>query len=672
VIAAYGIGSRPMVLWGSWLDSEVIIGVDPLVEIAALDAADCWPPLTVWPSLASAPEGLGGGWFVALGYDPGASWLAFCDSVLRRRTDGRWVFESLGLMGREEATAAALVRARAALTAVAGGGDPEEATHGHGSQVDRAGPLTGQPAAALGPLSTVAGLRTVAGAHVAGVERVIGRIRAGELYQLNLCTRLTAELRTRPLDLFVRTASALRPAYGSYLPTGPDTILVSLSPERFLTLRGAHVTTSPIKGTTKRAEDPDGRLLRSSTKDAAENIMITDLMRNDLSRVCRPGSVAVTGLLEIRPHPGVWHLVSTVTGALVDGATASDLLAATFPPGSVTGAPKSSAVRAITAEEAQPRGAYTGAAGFLTPAGDAELSVLIRTFEVDGDRVELGVGGGITVDSVPVREWRECLHKAEPLALAAGSRLVDGLDDRGARVPPELAARGVFETILVQHGRPLRLADHLARLARSVRELYGGDLPADLPARVTAAATGSGPRSALRVHLAPTADVPAPTADVLATTVTVRPLGPRPATGTLRRADRPPRSWRHKWADRHALQVAERQTAPALPYFLDGRGLVAETSRGNLFVRADDHVWRTPPADDHLLPGVTRRALLDEFVDRGIAVQIAPVTIDDLQAARAVVWTSSLSGVVRVTEVDGRRLPEDGDGQPWSAWLGIR
>ena len=325
---------------------------------------------------------------------------------------------------------------------------------------------------------------------------MIGRIRAGEVYQLNLCTRMVGDLLSDPLEMFVRTAGATRPAYGATcppVPTGPDTTMVSLSPERFLTVGDGRVTTSPIKGTTKRSEDPDGSLLRSSAKDAAENIMITDLMRNDLSRVCAPGSVAVTGLLEIQPHPGVWHLVSTVTGALAEGVGPADLLAATFPPGSVTGAPKSSAVRAIAAEETHPRGAYTGAAGLITADGRAELSVLIRTFETSGRRVELGVGGGITVDSVPVREWRSACTRPSRSPAPPVGRLVEGLDDRPARVPDELLAQGVFESILAQHGRPLRLADHLARLARSVRELYGADLPDGLAARAAAAAPRAAP-----------------------------------------------------------------------------------------------------------------------------------------------------------------------------------
>ena len=643
-------------LWGSWLGDEVIIAVDPLVERDGLSAADCWDPLRTWPHLGRPlTVSVGGGWFVALGYDPGTSWLAFADAVLRGRPDGTWVFESLGLTGREDATAAALVRARAALERAA----LEQA--GQGLR-----PVPSEPA--IGPLAPVGGSPVAAAdEQLAGVERVIGRIRAGEVYQLNLCTRLTGELLVEPLELFVRTVSATRPAYGASLPTGAGTSLISLSPERFVTLQHGRVTTSPIKGTTKRSEDPDGSRLRRSAKDAAENVMITDLMRNDLSRVCTPGSVAVTGLLEVRPHPGVWHLVSTVTGELAPGVAAADLLAATFPPGSVTGAPKSSAVRAIAVEERQPRGAYTGAAGLLTPVGRAELSVLIRTFEASEGAVELGVGGGITVDSVPVREWWECLHKAEPLARAAGSALVAGLHDRPAPVPPELLAGGVFESILAQHGRPLRLADHLARLSRSVRELYDVDLPDDLPARVTAAAQerAGEARSAVRVVVRPAG------LDGVEVAVSARLLGPRLASCTLALAARSVVAWRHKWADRTELSAAEEQTEPALPYFLDASGRLAETSRGNLAVLGADDVWRTPPAGEDLLPGVTRRALLDVVADHGVPIEITPLTPADLVAARSVVWTSSLSGVVAVTELDGRQLDVGPQAGVWAGWLGF-
>ena len=207
----------------------------------------------------------------------------------------------------------------------------------------------------------------------------------------------------------------------------------------------------------------------------------------------------------MQPHPGVWHLVSTVHGELAAGIGTADLLFATFPPGSVTGAPKRAAVQAIAALESEPRGAYTGALGLVSPAAGADLSVLIRTFEVDGDQLRLGVGGGITADSVPIREWYECLHKAAPLVGAVAGRLAPDLAEEPEPPAEDLLAAGVFETVLVGHGEPVRLAGHLARLDRSVRELYGSGLPADLPARVAAhlAKVDPVPRRALRVAVRP-------------------------------------------------------------------------------------------------------------------------------------------------------------------------
>ena len=174
------------------------------------------------------------------------------------------------------------------------------------------------------------------------MEEVIGRIHRGDFYQMNLCLRLHARLGRPPPEVFAQVAGRLRPAYAGLVsgPTGgPPRMVMSFSPELFLRVRGRRVTTAPIKGTAPRTAAGE-RALRSSAKDAAENVMIVDLMRNDLSRVCRPGTVAVEELLGVQPHPGVWHLVSTVHGELADGVGTADLLRATFPPGSVTGAPK--------------------------------------------------------------------------------------------------------------------------------------------------------------------------------------------------------------------------------------------------------------------------------------------------------------------------------------------
>ena len=177
--------------------------------------------------------------------------------------------------------------------------------------------------------------------------------------------------------------------------------------------------------------------------------MIVDLMRNDLSRVCLPGTVAVQELLTIQPHPGVWHLVSAIRGDLNPQITTAQVLAAAFPPGSVTGAPKISAQQGIADLEVEPRGAYTGSIGLVSPIAGADFNVIIRTFELHDGHLELGVGGGITVDSVPIREWYECLHKAAPLVAAAGSAFDEELVDEPAAPEEDLLADGVFESILV-------------------------------------------------------------------------------------------------------------------------------------------------------------------------------------------------------------------------------
>jgi para-aminobenzoate synthetase / 4-amino-4-deoxychorismate lyase len=458
-----------------------------------------------------------------------------------------------------------------------------------------------------------------------------------------------------PPAVFAQVADRLRPAYAG-LVSGPSAAepprtVMSFSPELFLRVRGRRVSTAPIKGTAPRTA-AGKTLLRSSAKDAAENVMIVDLMRNDLSKVCQPGTVAVDELLGMQPHPGVWHLVSTVQGELADGVGIADLLRATFPAGSVTGAPKLAAEQGIAALEGEARGAYTGSLGLVSPAAGTDLNVIIRTFEAVGDRVELGVGGGITVDSVPIREWYECLHKASPLVTAAGARLTEELADEPDPPDPGLVAAGVFESILVVRGAVVRLAGHLARLDRSCRELFGLGLPDGLVGRIREylAGTDSGERSALRI----TARLDRGS---LALDLTSGRLPGRTTRCALLHAVRPEQAWRHKWVDRAALQRAERLTYPALPYFTQA-GSVAETSRGNLFWRASTGQWCTSPLDEAVLPGVTRREVLDLLTERGNPVQVRPATRWDLQQASGAFWTSSLSGAVAVDAIDSHPLPD--------------
>ncbi len=269
-------------------------------------------------------------------------------------------------------------------------------------------------------------------AYEARVEAVRAAIAAGEIYQANLTRRLDAPFTGDPWPLYRRLRTGDPARFAAYLDLGPGPdghprAIVSASPEPFLAATPDGVVVSdPIKGTRPRGRTPeaDRALLRelvASAKDRAENVMIVDVLRNDLGRVCRPGTVRVPRCCRPERAATVWHLVSTVTGQLAAGRDVFDLLAAAFPGGSVTGAPKIRAMEILAALEPVPRGPYTGAAGWIGPDGAMVTSILIRTFVADGRRLTLHVGGGITWRSDPGAEWAETVAKAAgPLgALAA-------------------------------------------------------------------------------------------------------------------------------------------------------------------------------------------------------------------------------------------------------------
>jgi para-aminobenzoate synthetase component 1 len=262
-------------------------------------------------------------------------------------------------------------------------------------------------------------------AYVAAVEAVRDHISRGEVYQANICRVLRTPI-DADCDIVALhnrlVAGNPAPHAGALRLPDHGVHIASASPELYLGRAGQRVTSRPIKGTGERATD----LL---AKDEAENIMIVDLVRNDLGRICRTGSVTVPGLLDVEPHPGLVHLVSTVSGLLRPGTTWPQILEATFPPGSVTGAPKLAALEIIRAQEVGPRGPYCGAFGWVdADAGTAELAVAIRTFwreETDsGPVLAFGTGAGITWDSDARAEWRETTLKAARLLAVAGDREV--------------------------------------------------------------------------------------------------------------------------------------------------------------------------------------------------------------------------------------------------------
>ncbi|MBC7630787.1 chorismate-binding protein, partial [Aeromicrobium sp.] len=481
---------RLVALLGAWHHGEALIAFDP-VEVLR---GDPFSGIDL-ESLPSGAAGFGGGFIGAWGYrlgglieTPPASpprpieqpdhRIAFYDHVLRL-TDGTWWLESLRPDDeRDERILRALEDVPSARPYEVGGFT-----------------MTPSPQE-----------------HMAALGRVLDHIAAGDIFQANLCTRLEAAFSGDPLDVFCVGVESLRPAYAAFV-SSPEGALASMSPELFLRRTGDEVLTSPIKGTAALHIDPDE--LTASAKDRAENIMIVDLMRNDLGRVSVPGSVRVPAITRAERH-SVWHLVSDVVGHLAHGTSDSALLRATFPPGSVTGAPKVRAMEIISSLEATGREAYTGAIGHVSPGAGLELNVAIRTFEFAGGSVWLGVGGGVVADSTPQGEYAECLVKARPLIEAIG-----GVLDLAAEEPPADVSRlegveehvatvdvsaGIYDTLLVIDGRAVDADAHLARLDASVRAVYGTATRAGLDEALVHRAAGLDGRHRLRVDAVPDGD----------------------------------------------------------------------------------------------------------------------------------------------------------------------
>ncbi|MGE8129454.1 aminodeoxychorismate synthase component I [Methylobacterium sp. yr668] len=250
------------------------------------------------------------------------------------------------------------------------------------------------------------------------VEKVRTYIRAGDIYQANIAQRFVADLPAGfdPFALYRRLRETNPATFGAYLEQEGLTV-ASSSPERFIRLDGRHVETRPIKGTARRLDDPAAdraaaEALQASVKERAENVMIVDLLRNDLSRVCRPGTVAVPTLCGLETYANVHHLVSVVTGDLRDGLDALDLLEGTFPGGSITGAPKIRAMDIITEIEGDARELYCGAIGRIGFDGALDTSIAIRTVFMDDRQAVLQAGGGVTLLSEPGPEYDETLAKA--------------------------------------------------------------------------------------------------------------------------------------------------------------------------------------------------------------------------------------------------------------------
>jgi para-aminobenzoate synthetase/4-amino-4-deoxychorismate lyase len=652
--------ARPFALTGRWAGAAALVGSEP-VRVAR-DEEDPFALLDEQPAVDGAPTGfVGGGWFGMLGYGLGRriealsppppaperlpdAVLAFHDHVLVLDDDGRWWFEALWTDERSGALEARLAVLRERVAA----GVPERS----GGIAVAAGPWWATPSPA---------------GHARAVAACRERIAAGDLFQANLSLRLRAGLEGEPVDLFTRGVAALSPDRAAWL-SGPWGAVASLSPELFVERRGDEVRSAPIKGTRPRPADPAAAEaqrveLAAAPKDRAENVMIVDLMRNDLGRVCEPGSVRVTALAEVRPHAGVWHLVSEVAGRLRAGISDAKLVSALFPPGSVTGAPKVAAMDVISELESTARQAFCGAFGFASPAAGLELSVAIRTFECHDGELWLDVGGGVVADSDPDAEAAECLAKARPLLAAIGATLeVDGGEGAASAegpvprrlgvhpVPRPDPAAGIFETLLVRDGLAVAAQEHLERLGRSAQELYAVALPAALPALLQHAAVEQGGPCRIRVVLRPDGDV----------RLEAAPLPGARAPVALEPITLPGGLGAHKWRDRRLVDAWDSAVAPAIPLLVDLDGRILETTRASVFAFRDGALV-TPPLDGRILPGVTRARTLVEAAALGVPTVERPLTLDELGAADAVLTSGALRGLEAVAAVGSALLAQPDD-----------
>jgi para-aminobenzoate synthetase/4-amino-4-deoxychorismate lyase len=462
--------------------------------------------------------------------------------------------------------------------------------------------------------------------HAAAIGRIREAIARGDVYQVNHTFRLRGSFAGDPLGLYRRLRAAQGGGLGALVHLGARAV-VSASPELFLERRGDLVRARPMKGTARRGrfgeEDAAAAAaLAASPKEQAENVMIADLLRNDLGRVARTGSVRVPRLFEVERYRTVLQLTSTVEARLRPGVGLVDLLAATFPCGSVTGAPKCMATRIIAREERSPRGTYCGAIGFVAPGGDLAFNVAIRTVDLDLDRGEavVGVGGGVTWGSSAAGEYDE--------ALAKGAFLCDA--------GPTF---DLVETLRLERGSHPLLARHLARLAASA-DYFGRRLDLAAVEASLAREAAAWPAEGRRVRLLVAADG---AARVESAALPAPADGPVPVALAGARVSRQDPFLFHKTSRRDPYDRARRERPDAFDVLLaNEEDEVTEFTIGNVVAEIGGERV-TPPREAGLLAGVFRAELLD----RG-EVRERPIRVAELERAARLWLVNAVRGWVPV------------------------
>jgi para-aminobenzoate synthetase/4-amino-4-deoxychorismate lyase len=465
-----------------------------------------------------------------------------------------------------------------------------------------------------------------------GIDAIRAAIADGDTYQINYTFRQRTRLDPETLPaLYASLARAAQVPYGALLDTG-DWHLLSLSPELFFRIDRGRLITQPMKGTAARGrwredDDTKAEALARSEKNRAENVMIVDLARNDVTRVAEPGTVQATSLFHVDRYPSVLQMVSTVEADLRPGTTLSEIFRALFPAGSITGAPKSSSMRLIASLEHAPRGAYCGAIGFASPDGHAVFNVGIRTITASADgHAVYGVGGGITWDSEAGDEYAEAISKAACLV-----------------VRPDF---DLLETLRIDDGEPIRLDGHLARMIDSAA-FFGFIIDLDciraaIAAEIRRHAIG---RRRLRVRVSRTGAV-----SVESVKLAEPPAGRPVVELATSPVDRDDRFLFHKTSLREVYAEHAAQHPEAFDVLLwNEAGELTEFTRGNLVVELDG-ARVTPPRECGLLAGVLRNQLLQAGT-----IRERVLTKSDLGRATRVWFVNSLREWIPV-EIAGDTL----------------
>ena len=468
----------------------------------------------------------------------------------------------------------------------------------------------------------------------AAVHRIKARIADGDTYQINFTFRLRASFAGDPRSLMRRLAAAQAGQWGAYIDIGSHAIC-SASPELFFTLRGGRITCRPMKGTAPRGLDTAGdenqaRLLQASEKNRAENVMVVDMVRNDLGRISRYGSVRVTSLYDVERYPAHWQMTSSVTGELADAGppTLSRVFEAMFPSGSVTGAPKHRSMQIIRELESTPRGIYTGAIGCVTPDGHAHFNVAIRTVVIDTlrGRADFGVGSGVVWDSTERDEYAECLLKAAILTDAA----------YGAHA----TAAADFELLETMKWTPEQgfalLGRHLSRLADSAN-YFGFSLSLkSVEAALMGAIEGRQSPARVRLRLARSGAAVCEVSDLMAAPPVLR------AALAAAPVDTRDVFLYHKTTRREVYEAAraEKPHADVVILWNEAREITEATTH-NVVVDVDGRRI-TPPVECGLLAGTMRA----ELIDAG-EIETGRITLSALSSAARVWLINSVGGWTR-------------------------